>query len=166
MTGNRGPGILVTGGDSNSANRGNTITHNSIHGNGGIGIDLGGEPSDPLIGDGPTLNDAGDGDSGGNELMNYPVIESATLSDTSLIVTGWSGSQTTLEFFEAPGGNQGRTFLASFVEGSADDFDSTVEQLRARSHQWSRFRAPIRRTVFASSSPCLQDSQDSRPEVS
>ena len=58
--------------------------------------------------------------------MNYPVIESAARSGTSLIVTGWSGSETTIEFFEAPGDHQGRTFLASFVEGSPDDLDATT----------------------------------------
>ena len=61
VTGNLGPGILITG-NTLSSNRGNTITRNSIYGNGGIGIDLGGPSSDPLIGDGRTLNDPGDVD--------------------------------------------------------------------------------------------------------
>ena len=125
MTGNQGPGILITG-DGNSANRSNTITRNSISGNGGIGIDLGGPSSDPLIGDGTTLNDPGDGDSGGNLLLNFPVIESATISGSSLTVTGWSGHETTIEFFAAPSGFQGLTFIASLDEGSASDLDSTI----------------------------------------
>jgi uncharacterized repeat protein (TIGR01451 family) len=125
VTGNSGPGILVTGGDATSANRGNTITHNSIYGNGGIGIDLGGAASDPLTGDGQTLNDPGDGDDGGNLLINYPVIESATISGTSLILTGWSRDRT-IEFFADPPASQGRTFIASLNEGSADDSDNTT----------------------------------------
>jgi uncharacterized repeat protein (TIGR01451 family) len=125
VTGNQGPGILVTG-NSISSNRGNTITRNSIFGNGGIGIDLGGQMSNPLIGDGPTPNDPGDVDPGGNELLNFPVIESATISGNSLTVTGWSGHNTTIEFFAAPAGSQGRTFLASRDEASSSDLDSTT----------------------------------------
>ena len=47
--------------------------------------------SDPLTGDGLTLNDPDDPDDGGNELVNFPVIESATVSGNSLIVSGWAG---------------------------------------------------------------------------
>ena len=41
-------------------------------------------------------------------------------------MTGWSRPQTTIEFFEAPAGGQGRTFLASRDEGGASDLDSTT----------------------------------------
>lgn len=41
---------------------------NETFNNGGLGLDLGG--------DGPTLNDPGDGDAGPNSLLNYPVVES------------------------------------------------------------------------------------------
>jgi Right handed beta helix region len=134
VTGNQGPGILITGAPG-GANQGNTITRNSIFLNGGIGIDLGGESSDPLTGDGQTLNDPADADTGGNDLFNFPVIESATISGSSLIVTGWSGNKTTIEFFADPAGSQGRTFIASLDEGSARQrlYD---QLLRARSHQW------------------------------
>jgi uncharacterized repeat protein (TIGR01451 family) len=125
VTGNAGAGILITG-NPDSANRGNTISRNSIFGNGGVGIDLGGEASDPLVGDGPTLNDPGDADEGGNELFNFPVIETATLSGGSIVVEGWSGEQTTIEFFVSPRGGEGQTFIASVQEGSAADLDSTV----------------------------------------
>ena len=70
VSGNRGPGILVTG-DNSSFNRDNQISQNSIVGNGGIGIDLGGEASSQTTGDGPTLNDNLTW-TGGNELLNYP----------------------------------------------------------------------------------------------
>jgi uncharacterized repeat protein (TIGR01451 family) len=124
ITGNTGPGILVTG-DSGSINLSNRITRNSIHGNGGIGIDLGALSSNALIGDGPTLNDPGDPDAGGNELINFPVMESAVVSGSSLIVSGWSRPQTTIEFFASPSAGQGRTFIGTFIEGSASDLDST-----------------------------------------
>ena len=56
---NSGNGVTVLG----SAVR-DSIRSNSIHHNGALGIDLGG--------DGVTPNDAGDGDSGPNDLMNFP----------------------------------------------------------------------------------------------
>ena len=71
---NYGAGVLVT-----AAAVQNTITQNSIYDNGTtsgqIGIDLlsGGNLK---AGDSPfvTVNDTGDGDSGGNGLLNFPVI--------------------------------------------------------------------------------------------
>ena len=48
----------------------NAIRGNTIHHNAGLGIDLGG--------DGVTANDAGDGDSGPNDLMNFPEGVTAT----------------------------------------------------------------------------------------
>ncbi len=122
VTGNRGPGILITG-TSDSTNRGNAISRNSIYANGGIAIDLGGEASDALSGDGPTLNDPDDRDEGGNELKNFPVIESVTVIGNSVIVRGWSGNRDTIEFFADPPASQGRTFIASLEEGSPRDFD-------------------------------------------
>lgn len=70
---NGGKGVLVTGG------AGNIITGNSIHSNGGLGIDLGG--------DGVTPNDPSpDADAGPNNLQNYPVI-TATYFDAALFAT-------------------------------------------------------------------------------
>ena len=125
VTGNQGPGILITG-DPDSTNLGNTISRNAIYGNGGIGIDLGGASSNPQLGDGRTLNDPADGDPGGNELINCPVIESARVGDNLLVVSGWSRPTTTIEFFADPPANQGRTFIASADEGSAADLDTTT----------------------------------------
>lgn len=58
---NGGRGIVVSGA-AHAA-----LLRNSIHSNGGPGIDLGG--------DGVTANDAGDGDAGPNERLNHPVID-------------------------------------------------------------------------------------------
>ncbi|HEX6177251.1 MAG TPA: hypothetical protein VF057_02745, partial [Thermoanaerobaculia bacterium] len=65
ITNNGGAGVRV---DSENA----TIRNNSIFANGGLGIDL--------DGDGVTPNDAGDGDGGGNQRLNFPVLTSVTSS--------------------------------------------------------------------------------------
>ena len=64
VTFNTGAGIAVIGNSTN-----NTILSNFVHGNGGLGIDLGN--------DGVTGNDAGDADTGPNELTNTPVLAPA-----------------------------------------------------------------------------------------
>src|SRR5213079_2245916 len=55
-------GIVADGGTANA------FRANSIYGNGTLGIDLGSN--------GVTPNDAGDGDSGANDLQNFPAIDS------------------------------------------------------------------------------------------
>ena len=62
-------GVFVSGGPTN------TITGNSIYSNGGLGIDL--APN------GVTPNDVEDGDSGPNDLQNFPVFESVTFATGS-----------------------------------------------------------------------------------
>src|SRR5205085_7852126 len=77
---NQGAGVMIASGGS-----ANTITRNSISANGTatgqIGIDLLSAANDTGKGTTPfvTLNDNGDGDTGGNGLLNYPVLESAAL---------------------------------------------------------------------------------------
>jgi uncharacterized repeat protein (TIGR01451 family) len=131
---NRGPGIVVTGEGDDPGNTGNTITENSIFGNAGIGIDLVGDGV--TAADGPTPNDNGDGDDGGNLLFNFAVIESATVAGGTLTLTGWAGNRSDtnelqngarVEFFLDPGGTrQGQTFIGGFEEGSAQDTDSSI----------------------------------------
>jgi CSLREA domain-containing protein len=60
---------------------GNWIHGNSIDHNGDLGIEL-----DPIEGVNP--NDAGDSDTGANNLQNYPVVESAVADESSTLVTG------------------------------------------------------------------------------
>jgi hypothetical protein len=106
---NGGDGIELLGGT------GNRINSNSIHGNTGLGIDLGG--------DGVTLNDPGDGDGGANRRQNFPVLTSVTLSGGGANVAGTLDSATntvfTLQFFsnascDPLSHGEGRTFLGSF----------------------------------------------------
>ena len=135
---NGGSGIVVIGGT------GNQITQNSIYSNGtnsdAIGIDLDASSS---AGDGITINDNGDADSGPNGLLNFPILSDAIISGNTLIVRGWSRAGATIELFFTDinegtalvGDNQlgftqdygeGQTFIASLVEGSASDTDTTI----------------------------------------
>jgi len=70
-------GVRVVG-DTNDRNR---ISANSIVGNGNLGIELGDF-------DGVTGNDAGDGDSGPNEQMNYPILTSVDADAAMLSIGG------------------------------------------------------------------------------
>ena len=96
-----------------SGNR-NTVRMNSLFSNGGLGIDLNG--------DGVTPNDSGDGDSGANNLLNYPVLTSATNYGGLTFLTGTlnsvPNSAFTLEFFSNHATDpttygEGQTFLGS-----------------------------------------------------
>ncbi|WP_420601220.1 beta strand repeat-containing protein [Flagellimonas sp.] len=134
---NGGAGIVVMGGT------GNLISQNSIYANGtsgdALGIDL---DASTTAGDDITLNDNGDSDSGPNNLLNFPILNTIFISGSNLIVTGWSRPGATLEFFltdisagsATDGDNQlglstdygeGQTFIASVVEGSGSDSDAT-----------------------------------------
>jgi parallel beta-helix repeat protein len=79
---------------------GSAFGSNRIFSNGGLGIDLGDS--------GVTPNDTGDGDTGPNELQNFPVLTSAIASGGSTTVSG------TLNTF--PG-----TFTIQFFSSSACD---------------------------------------------
>ncbi len=80
ISGSNTHGIIVAGSGSN-----NSILGNSIWGNSGQAIDLNG--------DGVTINDYQDSDSGANGLVNTPVLKTATTvgADTTITgkVSGW-----------------------------------------------------------------------------
>ena len=95
------------------------ILSNSIFSNTGIttgiGIDL---SATAQATDGPTANDNCDGDSGGNNLQNFPLLTSAQSTGSSITIAGTLNSTAsttfTVEFFSNPAGtSQGRTFLGS-----------------------------------------------------
>ncbi|HNP29217.1 MAG TPA: DUF4347 domain-containing protein, partial [Nitrospirales bacterium] len=136
-SGNAGAGVMIRSGSST----GNLIRQNSIYGNGtgpggGIGIDLltAGDPGD--LGTAPfvTPNDAGDADTGGNSLMNFPVIYSVQVSGTTVTITGEAGAGSTVEFFKAApsasGYGEGETYLnTGIVNGSTPgNVDSAARQ--------------------------------------
>jgi len=118
---NGGNGVEVDGGT------GNTISRNSIFSNGGLGIDLGG--------DGVTLNDPGDTDTGPNNLQNFPVLTSAGIVAGQLVVQGTidtpSPQSVTIEIYAnavpAPGADpsgygEGAVFLGTATPSSSGSF--------------------------------------------
>jgi hypothetical protein len=60
------------------------FTFNTIFDNEGLGINL--SAADSVSG--VTMNDVGDGDSGGNDLLNFPDLETAIASNASITITG------------------------------------------------------------------------------
>ncbi|MBI2479638.1 MAG: putative Ig domain-containing protein [Planctomycetia bacterium] len=91
---------------------GNRIQRNSIHSNGGPGIDLNN--------DGVTLNDPGDGDTGPNNLRNFPVITALTVNNGTTNIEGTINSTPNtpfmLEFFrndasDPSGFGEGQAFI-------------------------------------------------------
>ncbi len=134
ISSNVGAGILVTSGASTTV-----ISQNSIFLNGTvgsvtheIGIDLESSTDNASLGTSPfvTLNDAGDVDTGGNGLLNFPILQTATLSSGTLTLTGFARPGSLIELFIAspdPSGfGQGKTYFTSVTEGSASDLDSTT----------------------------------------
>jgi hypothetical protein len=124
-----GPGVVV------ETATGIVITQNRIFGNGapsGLGIDLDPRGVDPNLytpAQGVSLNDAGDADAGPNNLLNFPVIQSAFVNGGSLTVTGWARAGSLIEFFLAAadptGFGEGATYAFTATEGSGSDADAT-----------------------------------------
>ena len=110
------------------------ILGNSIYDNADLGIDLDGNTD---LGNGVTANDSGDGDTGGNDLLNYPIINSVTADgstsvdyDINLDVpTNTDGYR--VEFFrnsaaDSTGYGEGETYLgAAEVAHSGGDLNFT-----------------------------------------
>jgi len=101
-------GIQVAGG----AGSGNWLRFNEITLNGGLGIDLGG--------DNVTANDAGDTDSGPNDLQNFPGLTSATSGGLTTMIQGslnsTANTQFVIDLFNSPscdlsGNGEGQTWF-------------------------------------------------------
>ncbi|MBB6017184.1 beta strand repeat-containing protein [Deinococcus radiopugnans] len=133
---NYGAGILVVSGHT-----GNLISQNSMYDNGTIaaangaaasnqiGIDLLAAGDSASAGTAPyvTRNDSGDGDTGGNDLLNFPVFEMAQIVSGKLQLSGFARPGSAIELFiaaaDASGFGEGRTYLVTLIEGSAADTD-------------------------------------------
>jgi hypothetical protein len=120
---NSGGGIIIDGNNAlNNSVRGNAIFANTSDGtrpNRGLGIDL--------AADGLTANDPNpsgcpaDGDSGPNNLQNFPVLSSAISGGGTTTITGTlnstAGTTFTIDFYssgvcDASGRGEGQTFWA------------------------------------------------------
>ena len=124
-------GVRAFGGAIN-----NLISQNAIFDNGpspidNIGIDLytttdTGDGTPPFV----TPNDTGDGDSGANDLLNFPVIERADIVGPNLELSGWARPGSIIEFFVAAPDprefGEAQSYLTTLTEGSAADTDATV----------------------------------------
>jgi hypothetical protein len=133
IAGHRSSGISVANTFS-----GVRISANSIHDNGGLGIDLitdgfqtGVTPNDPL-----------DADTGGNGLQNFPELESATREGQGVRIVGMLHSSTsaefTIEFFASPecdesGFGEGQAFLGSTDVATDPSGDARFDLLLATS---------------------------------
>jgi len=74
---------------------GNALLGNAIHSNGLLGIDLAtAQPGS----DGVTPNDPGDGDTGGNNLQNFPVLSLADASPVDVLIEGSLDSTLNTDF--------------------------------------------------------------------
>jgi Right handed beta helix region len=105
-------GVTVFG--QHATIRGNSIFGTKPSAGLGLGIDLGG--------DGVTLNDACDGDSGANGLQNYPVLTSVSSSGGNTVITGTLNSKAstlyTIDFYSNSSCSglfygEGQTYLGS-----------------------------------------------------
>ncbi|MEM6331476.1 MAG: hypothetical protein AAF790_14690, partial [Planctomycetota bacterium] len=141
--GGTGPGernLIANNSDSGieilaSAGTGNALLGNQIWNNGGLAIDLGS--------DGVTGNDLGDGDTGPNNLQNFPVLASAVTDGASQVtVTGTlSGAASTtfrVEFFasatgDASGHGEAERFLGSTSVTTDGTGNASFAQLLAAS---------------------------------
>ena len=109
-----------------------TVLGNSIAGSSDLGIDLNE--------DGVTANDAGDGDTGPNDLLNFPVLTDASEAGGTVTVTfdldvPVNADGYRIEFFSIPSGGdptgygEGETYLGfTDVAGSVTGatFDSNI----------------------------------------
>ncbi|MDP3522336.1 MAG: DUF4347 domain-containing protein [Hydrogenophaga sp.] len=121
-------GIAVTGGSGNAL-LGNQI-YGTVAGTSGLGIDLGA--------DGVTDNDAGDGDSGANELQNFPVLTVAEPAGGNITIAGTlnstANSHFRIELFASPsagpaGHGEGQVYLGHvnvLTDGAGDASFSTT----------------------------------------
>ena len=147
-------------------NTGNEISRNSVFSNAGLGIDLVGPGENASTTSIPTNNDAGDTDTGANNLQNKPVVSSARTGSLKSTIKGRLDSnhdQTfTVEFFANPSNtNEGKTFIGeTTVKTSVDGLASftftpsakvaagqtiTATATNTTTHDTSEFSAP--RTV-------------------
>lgn len=114
----------------------NRISRNQIADNGGLGISF----ANGLGNFSVTPNDDGDTDTGENDLLNFPVLDTVYLDGNDLIARGFAPVGSTVEFYIADTGpnpnplpagytsnfGEGAVFIASATEGGFNDLDFTT----------------------------------------
>jgi uncharacterized repeat protein (TIGR01451 family) len=129
ITNNAGPGIVVM------SSSGIVMSRNSFTANGGLAIDLDPNTRDPNgygTPNGVTINDLNDADTGPNGLLNFPILNTASIIGSNLQLSGWArpGSQIELYITDNPpdpsGFGEGQSYRISLTEGSAADLDATT----------------------------------------
>ncbi len=136
IIGTQASGIVVGYGQQNV-----TISRNSVYGSGSVAIDIvtnpnafvGGPGSGAVeygSGDGVTLNTGAVGTSASplpNRGMNYPILTRLDVVSGNIVIEGFVKAGSTVEFFipdlDPTRFGEGRTFLATRVEGSGQDTD-------------------------------------------
>ena len=118
-------GVAVIGSVLGSTSTGNEVSRNSIFSNGGLGIDLMGLGED-FFTDIANKNDAGDADSGPNNLQNKPVLTSAkAVSGTTTIkgkLDSTPGKSFVVRFFSNPSGtDEGKKFIGQKSVNTGSD---------------------------------------------
>jgi uncharacterized repeat protein (TIGR01451 family) len=138
ITANYGAGVLV-----GASALGNPITKNSIFANGTIlsasgaaatgeiGIDLLTPSDNQNTGTSPFVTPNrpnGQNQAGGNGLLNFPVLTTATQTGSNLELDGFARPGSVIELFipdpDPTGFGEGKTYLVTLTEGSAQDLDS------------------------------------------
>lgn len=132
---NTGSGIVLSNNSSGQCIN-NVITRNSTYNNTGLGIDLNyNGTAGPVT---VSLDDDGDGDTGPNNIQNFPLIDSVRkLTATTVAFYGKAPAGATIEFFitdaqtNMHGGTtlnygEGRTYIGTLVEGSGADMAAGV----------------------------------------
>ncbi len=118
-------GVAIRGNGDNDS-MGITVTRNSIHSNGELGL--------TLVGGGVTYNDPGDTDTGNNNRQNFPIItghDAETGIVTATLDSNRANSTYTIELYESRacdplGYGEGETFLSEATVVSDDAGDSAI----------------------------------------
>jgi len=122
---NTGAGIVALPGTTSNVFSQNTFSGNGTNSAAGLGlaIDLMATGATGTNGDGVSLNDNGDADTGANGVLNFPVITSATISNGNLVVKGYARAGSKIELYAAApdptGFGEGQTYLGTVTEGGA-----------------------------------------------
>jgi hypothetical protein len=151
ISGNYGAGIMLEGLTSNNTtpaasatvisqnsifNNGTVTSRNSSVATGQIGIDLERNGDSETAGTSPFVTKNSTVTTGANSLVNYPILTTATVVGTNLIVKGYAKAGATIELFVAQanpssvnstGANfgQGKTYLTTLTEGATSGFADT-----------------------------------------